>query len=283
MTTIALKNNLPAVRLSNDTHTCEVYQHGAHVASWRVNATQEELLFCSSEAVFDGVKAIRGGIPICFPQFSDMGPCEAQHGFARNTQWVVTALAATSVTMKLESRDVSAKASAGFSGTYALEYTVTLEGERLRTSLRVENNASGDAPLEFTTALHTYFAVAECSQSSVRGLRGATYLDNLDDRVAKRDDDECVRFNFEVDRIYKSTVNTLVIEDDVKGRKFTIEKTPTLPDAVVWNPWIEKAKKMGDFGDEEYHSMVCVEVANVQGVVVQAGDSWEASQIIGYC
>ena len=281
MTTIALKNNLPAVRLSNDTHTCEVYQHGAHVASWRVNATQEELLFCSGEAMFDGAKAIRGGIPICFPQFSDMGPCEAQHGFARNTQWDVKTLAATSVTMRLDASAVSAAASKGFSGTYALEYTVALEGERLRTTLRVENNAS-DSPLEFTTALHTYFAVAECSRSAVRGLRGATYLDNLERRVPKQDDDECVRFNCEVDRIYKSTVDALVIEDEVKGRKFTIDKTSTLPDAVVWNPWIEKAAKMGDFGNEEYHNMVCVEVANVQGVVVPAGQSWEASQTISY-
>lgn len=279
MTTITLKNNLPAVRISNDTHTCEIYQHGAHVSSWRVNSTGEELLFCSTEAIFDGSKAIRGGIPICFPQFSDLGPCDAQHGFARNSHWDVKALSATEVTLQLESSAVSAKLSKGFSGTYALEYIVTLDGERLRTTLRVQN-ISKDTSMEFTTALHTYFAVEECTRSVVRGLLGTTYLDNLQQRIAKLDEDECVRFNGEVDRIYKSTADVLVIEDEARGRKFKIEKTLTLPDAVVWNPWIEKAAKMGDFGNEEYHSMVCVEVANVQGAVVPAGGSWEASQLI---
>ena len=32
---------------------------------------------------------------------------------------------------------------------------------------------------------------------------------------------------------------------------------------VVWNPWVDKAAAMADFGDEEWPGMVCVETANV--------------------
>jgi D-hexose-6-phosphate mutarotase len=39
---------------------------------------------------------------------------------------------------------------------------------------------------------------------------------------------------------------------DKKGSKvISIQKT-NFPDAVVWNPWVDKAKGMADFGDEEY-------------------------------
>lgn len=37
----------------------------------------------------------------------------------------------------------------------------------------------------------------------------------------------------------------------VPGLTFTITK-PGFPDAVVWNPWIDKSRAMADFGDDEY-------------------------------
>ncbi|ROT60935.1 putative glucose-6-phosphate 1-epimerase isoform X2 [Penaeus vannamei] len=64
--------------------TCTVNLHGATVVSWRVN--NQEQLFVSKQAIFDGKRAIRGGIPIVFPQFGawSTGP---QHGFARISRW----------------------------------------------------------------------------------------------------------------------------------------------------------------------------------------------------
>ena len=30
---------------------------------------------------------------------------------------------------------------------------------------------------------------------------------------------------------------------------------------MVWNPWIGRARQLADFGDDEYHEMICVETA----------------------
>ncbi|CAM6058979.1 unnamed protein product, partial [Sphagnum tenellum] len=65
----------------------QVHLYGGHVTSWK-NDKGEELLFLSSKAIFKPPKAIRGGIPICFPQFGTFGSLE-QHGFARNRFWVI--------------------------------------------------------------------------------------------------------------------------------------------------------------------------------------------------
>lgn len=57
------------------------------MTTWCDNAGVSRL-FTSESALFDGKKAIRGGIPICFPQFAKLGPL-AQHGFARVSYWEV--------------------------------------------------------------------------------------------------------------------------------------------------------------------------------------------------
>merc|ERR1711936_774876 len=77
-------NNMEIITLTHgksEGTTCEIYKYGATVTSWRV-AGGENIIFVSKKAKLDGTKAIRGGIPVCFPQF---GPWEfgAQHGFAR--------------------------------------------------------------------------------------------------------------------------------------------------------------------------------------------------------
>lgn len=50
----------------------------------------QELIFVSKKAVFKPPKAIRGGVPVCFPQFGGFGPLQ-QHGFARNSAFEVVA------------------------------------------------------------------------------------------------------------------------------------------------------------------------------------------------
>eukprot|EP00798_Chlamydomonas_sp_ICE-L_P023250 gene23250-30475_t len=136
--------------------------------------------------------------------------------------------------------------------------------------------------MAFTTAMHTYLHVASATDASLVGLKGVRYLDNLQAQKEVVDEADCVEFKGEVDRAYIGAPSTLTLVDSTGGQVFEIKKHENLPDAVVWNPWIEKAKGMADFGDEEYKDMVCVEtaLAGSGAVTVGPGESWEASQTI---
>ncbi|KAL9651587.1 hypothetical protein ABK040_001532 [Willaertia magna] len=71
---------------SPDQHSsCTIYYHGAHITSYINNG--KELLFLSKKSSFEQDKAIRGGIPICFPQFANVGKLKISHGIARNVNW----------------------------------------------------------------------------------------------------------------------------------------------------------------------------------------------------
>lgn len=115
----------------------------------------------------------------------------------------------------------------------------------LRQDATVRN--AGDAPLAFTAALHTYFRVADAARAAVRGLTGCAYLDSLDGRARKAEAADAVTFAAEVDRVYLRAPPVLTLDDAAGGRRFTLA-TRGLPDAIVWNPWVAKAKAMADFG-----------------------------------
>ena len=91
------------LRSADGAATAEVYQHGATLTSWAVGG--RELLFLSPKAAFEAPKAIRGGVPVCFPQFAMLGPLASQHGFARNREWQVADLTDSSVTLVLSSSE----------------------------------------------------------------------------------------------------------------------------------------------------------------------------------
>lgn len=276
-----LEGDLPGARLRSATGcTSEVYRHGAHVASWR-DADGEDIIFLSSEAVFKPPKAIRGGIPLCFPQFSDLGPLAQQHGFARNEQWQLVDQPANgdedggNVTMRLVSSDAT---KAVWPHDFVADFAARLEGDEMHTSLTVQNTDS--EPFEFTVALHTYFAVGDIAHATVEGLRGASYLDSLDGRREKVDECEAVAFAKEVDRIYRNTPDVLTVRDDANDRSIVVQKN-NLPDAVVWNPWVDKCAKTGDLGDGDYKSFLCVEAAATSTpVVVRPGAEWTCGQVL---
>ena len=224
--------------------------------------------------VYKPPKAIRGGIPLCFPQFSDFGPL-GQHGFARNMTWEVTEQTAEGVTMRLAASDATREA---WPHEFACEYAVRLDADELTTTLSVTNE--GSAPMSFTTALHTYFKVRDATAARVEGLKGTQYLDSLKARETFDETGDAVTFSEEVDRIYLSTPDELAVVDPSGGKTVTLVKR-NLPDAVVWNPWVDKSKATGDLGDEDYKEMVCVEAAAIQHpVVVAPAETWSCSQTL---
>nr|GLL20222.1 putative glucose-6-phosphate 1-epimerase [Ipomoea trifida]GMC58387.1 putative glucose-6-phosphate 1-epimerase [Ipomoea batatas]GMC64948.1 putative glucose-6-phosphate 1-epimerase [Ipomoea batatas]GMC68569.1 putative glucose-6-phosphate 1-epimerase [Ipomoea batatas]GMD25706.1 putative glucose-6-phosphate 1-epimerase [Ipomoea batatas] len=261
--------------------SAEVYFYGAHVTSWK-NEHGEEMLFVSSKAIFKPPKAIRGGIPICFPQFSNLGPLE-QHGFARNRVWTVdkdpppvppNSRAFIDLILKPSEDDLKI-----WPHSYEFRLRVTLgpAGDLMLTS-RIRNTNTDGKPFTFTFAYHTYLSVSDICEVRVEGLETLDYLDNLQNRERFTEQGDAITFEGEVDKIYLSTPTKIAILDHEKKRTFVIRKDG-LPDAVVWNPWDKKAKAMADFGDDEYKHMLCVEAAAVEkAITLKPGEEWRGRQ-----
>lgn len=256
--------------------SAEVFLHGAHVTSWKDNSGQEQI-FVSKQAVFKPPKAIRGGVPVCFPQFGDMGPVKAQHGFARNSEF--TLVNATTDSVKLSLNPTKEQRQGNFPD-HALFVKVTVGDNTLTEELEVINSTEAESPLKFTAALHTYFRISDISQTHVQGLSGLQYLDNMQNRQEGTDEAQVISIAGEIDRIYVKAPDHLKIVDKKGSKVISIHKT-NFPDAVVWNPWVEKAKGMADFGDEEYKEMICVEAALATSgpVELAAGKSWVGTQL----
>ncbi|XP_068332415.1 putative glucose-6-phosphate 1-epimerase isoform X1 [Pyrus communis] len=263
--------------------SAEVYLYGAHVTSWK-NDHGEELLFVSSKAIFKPPKAIRGGIPLCFPQFSNLGPLDA-HGFARNRFWSIDSDPSpfptnspnkVSVDLILKPTEEDMKT---WPHSYEFRLRVALgPGGDLTLISRIRNTNTDGKPFTFTFAYHTYFAVSDISEVRVEGLETLDYLDNLQSRKRCTEQGDAITFESEVDKIYLSTPTKIAILDHEKKRTFVIRKDG-LPDAVVWNPWDKKAKALTDFGDDEYKHMLCVEAAAIEKpITLKPGEEWRGRQ-----
>ncbi|KAF6142344.1 hypothetical protein GIB67_023369 [Kingdonia uniflora] len=263
--------------------SAEVYLYGAHVTSWK-NDHGEELLFVSNKATFKPPKAIRGGIPICFPQFSSDGSLE-QHGFARNRLWSIdtdpppfptvgTNKAFIDLLLKTSEEDMKV-----WPHSYEFRLRVTLgPGGDLMLTSRIRNTNTDGKPFQFTFAYHTYFSVSDISEVRVEGLETIDYLDTLKGRERCTEQGDAITFESEVDRVYVSTPTKIAILDHEKKRTLVLRKDG-LPDAVVWNPWDKKAKAMADFGDEEYKHMLCIEAASVEKpIILKPGEEWKGRQ-----
>jgi glucose-6-phosphate 1-epimerase len=251
VTALAGKGGLPAVQVDSARSTAVIYQHGAHVASW-VKKDGPPVLFLSGSSDFLPDKPIRGGVPVIFPWF---GAREGHpfHATARLADWDL------SESLLLDGGDVRLRFLLPGDDDLRVSFVVTV-GESLRMELTVINR--GTADFTFENCLHTYFTVGDIHRTEVRGLQGVSYLDKLLDRVLT-EEQQAIRFTAETDRIYQNTEATTEIADAALGRLIRIRKSGSLS-TVVWNPWIDKARNMPDFGDEEYLGMVCVESGNVR-------------------
>lgn len=272
------------VALMKDPHgfSAQVHLFGGQVTSWK-NDRGEELLFVSTKALFKPPKAIQGGIPVCFPQFSNLGLTE-QHGFARNRFWSIdpsplplsTSTNKAIVDLLLRPSEEDLKI---WNHRFELRLQIALGpvGE-LALVTRVRNTDT--KPFTFTVAMHTYLSVSDISEVRVEGLETLDFLDNLQKQERATEQGDALTFEGEVDRIYVSTPTKIAIIDHEKKRTFVLKKDG-LPDAAVWNPWERKAKAMADFGDDEYKHMICVGPAAVEKpITLKPGEEWKGRQKI---
>ena len=241
-------SELPTAYIANKFCKGAVTLFGAHILSY-VPEGKEDVLWVSQKSIFAPPKGIRGGIPLCWPWF---GPDPAPtHGVARIQFWqlkdaAVLADGSDSLTFELSVTD-----------PHPLKVSMTVNfGAKLTVSMTTVN--TGSTAYKLGDAIHTYFNIGEITQTTIRGLGGA-FTEN---RVNNTDftAQDAFGFEAETDNIYHSEA-AVTIDDPVKKRKILVEKENSRT-TVVWNPWIAKSQRMADFGDEEYHTMVCVEAAN---------------------
>ena len=250
--------------------------HGAQVLSW-IPVDGNERLFLSDRANFDGRTAIRGGIPVCFPQFSGLGELP-KHGFARTRPWRVVqeqtdedhALA----TLELEDDE---QTRAIWPHAFKAELSMLIADDRLDVELGVLN--TGNAPIRFTAALHSYLRVREVEEAVLEGLYGHQYRDAAHGDTIKQDSGPDLRIDDEVDRVYHDVARPLLLRDG--KRSVGISSEGGFPDVVVWNPWEALTKKLGDMSPSAFRRMLCIEAAAARvPVVVEPGEEWWGRQTL---
>ncbi|WP_295683998.1 D-hexose-6-phosphate mutarotase [uncultured Nevskia sp.] len=251
-----------------------IHRHGAHITSW-TPVDGLERLYLSGLTDYRPTAAIRGGIPVIFPQFAAEGPLP-KHGFARTASWSFVEAGPVeggglSVRFRLEDSD---QTRAIWPQAFVAELLATIGGAQLSVSLSVRNR--GTAAFSFTAALHTYLAGEDLAAVRVLGLQGLRYRDSANGNVVRLEAGDQVAINGEVDRIYFDAPNELLLSEPRASLRISQQG---FCDTVVWNPGAAKGAALSDLDPQGYRRMLCIEAAVVGCPVTLApGATWSGTQ-----
>ena len=255
------ESGMTMAEVDNGLASARIALQGAHLLTWQPKR-QAPVIWLSERAKFAPGKSIRGGVPVCWPWF---GPHTSEsgwpaHGFARTVMWEVLETRAlvdgcTFLRFGLVETEAT-RAMWPHPCSLEIEFTI---GDTLRIQLATRN--LGSQPFTLGEALHTYFHISDVGKMTLRGLEGATYIDKAGGASERMQQANGLKIESEVDRVYLDTAADCIIKDRGLDRIVRIAKQGS-QSTVVWNPWTEKAEKMGDFTPEGYRGMVCVESAN---------------------
>jgi glucose-6-phosphate 1-epimerase len=259
------QGNLPKIHISTSQADADIYIHGAQVTSWCPKGA-EEVIFLSEQSRWEDGKAIRGGIPVCFPWFrakSDNASAPA-HGLVRTKSWKLGSITKSGdtvvVALSTESDENTRKL---WPYEFRLIHRITI-GRELKLELITAN--TGKAAFHIEEALHTYYRVADVNEIRVAGLDGTNFLDHTDSNKEKVQHGDVI-LSKATDNAYLNTTADLDVLDPRLKRQIHIKKAGS-NSTVVWNPWAAGAKALADMGDEEWQSMLCVEASNILSCAV---------------
>jgi glucose-6-phosphate 1-epimerase len=249
---------LPAARITAaDGASAIVTLYGAHLVSW-AGSDGAERLFCSALSARDGSRAIRGGVPVIFPQFAERGD-GMRHGFARVSTW---RLADSGVgeqgafaVFTLSRPDLAPAIAAQWQHGFELRLTVALQAQTLALSLDVRN--TGDDDFAFSAALHTYYLVDALDAVRVKGVEAGA-----------------MRIDGKIDRIYRDVRSGITLAHGAGKLALTQEG---FRDLVVWNPGAADTQALADMQDDEYQRFVCIEPALIASASLKPGGAWRGA------
>lgn len=267
-----------ALQLSGpDGSEAVILLQGAHVVSWKA-AGGVERLFLSEKALYRPGVAVRGGMPVIFPQFANCGPLP-KHGFARVQEWILRSVDTTAtdalLVLALESnastRDI-------WPFDFVLELSVRLSDQHLDVELAVSN--TGDRAMSFTSALHTYLSTEDLSRVGLEGLQGSRYRDSIS-QTEHTDREGVLRIGGELDRIYFNVGHPVVLRCPGSVMNATQVSQVGFEDVVVWNPGPEQSAALADMPNDGWRRMICIEASKI-GLPVQLvpGEDWYGRQSI---
>lgn len=281
-TNVVRINDLDVLQVRHPLFNADIALQGAQLLTFKPT-DDNPWIWLSPEAEYKSGQSLRGGIPVCWPwfgvanknpgsvanQITPSANTAASHGFARSMNWTLQDITETChnviIKMVLGHNEKTLKV---WPFEFNLVATFVL-GRTLKVELTTENLSSN--VMHISQALHTYFPCSDISNVTVSGTHGVKYTDALDGWDTKTHIG-MQRFSEEVDRIFHTggpfNLNT--------GLGQLLLRSNNSASAIVWNPWIDKSKRLGQFGNERYKEMFCVETANVLEDVktIKAGESF---------
>lgn len=272
------RGELPLLHIENAYASALIALQGAQLLTYTPLGSAS-LLWLSEHAEFRRGQSMRGGIPVCWPWFGDVarnadavrqmlhagvitGEKKAPaHGFVRTADWQIYSIAeadndeATEVVLRYSTTNPTLSL---WPHAADLQLTISV-GRKLRLRLVTLNRDT--KPLVLSQAFHTYLAISDINRVDARGLDDCRYIDTLDEWREHRQQGD-LRFTAETDRIYCDTRPQLQLRDEGWQRTIHLRATNSTS-AVVWNPWIEKSRRLSQFAPDAWQRMVCIETANV--------------------
>lgn len=264
----------PIIEIDSSVCRARISLYGAQLLSFMPAGQSEDLLYLSPRAYFEHGRAIKGGIPICWPWFGNHSTESdlPAHGFVRTCLWQVESIHKNEqqqIVVALGTRDTPESLSLW---PHAFRLTLVMRfSKSLSLELITEN--TGKSRFTLSQALHTYFNVGDIQATEISGLLGCAYLDKVEDYAVKTQQTP-LTFAAQTDRIYQQVSYPLEIMDGGRQRRILIDAQGSQT-AVVWNPWQALSKTSADLPDEAYLHFVCVETANAaeDTVILEAGES----------
>ena len=275
-----LEGDLVFAMIANKYADANISLYGAQITDFRPVGTMD-ILWMSPLSKFEEGNAIRGGIPVCFPWFGphEMDGTMPQHGFARLMYWEVAETGSTEtgesmIRLQIHSSDETQKY---WPHDFCAEI-IYIIGTSLSVTLKITNTSS--EPLEYTSALHSYFSLSSIENITIEGLENTHYQNQLDGRDYIQET-PLLKITEAVTHHYYNTESSCIINDPVFNRKIRIDKTGS-KNTTVWNPWVEASEEMTDMPDDGYLTFICLETVNKINDVIRLnpGEKHETSAVI---